>query len=105
MGNGDSPTLNCDLPQQEQPPVPEQGSRAVAFTQYLPVLGVHDLFSKDSQGGKDSPRPFCTGSRAAGGGVQILRTHVVPTMAAEILQWGWETPLGPNRGPTSGITW
>lgn len=70
MDNSDSPTLNCDLPHQEQPPVPKRGSRAVAFTQYLSVLGVHDLgvHPKDSQGGKDSPRPFCTGSRAAGGG-------------------------------------
>lgn len=85
---------------------------AVAFTQHLSVLGVHNLFLKGSQGGKDSPRTFCDRSRAAGGDgtgrgtMRILRSHVVPLQAAaETMQWGWETPPGPSQGPTSGITW
>ena len=46
MDDGDSPALSCDLPLQEQPPVPKHGSRAAAFTQRLPVLGVHDISNR-----------------------------------------------------------
>lgn len=60
-----------------------------AFTRQLPLLGVHQLFPKRlSQGGGDSPGPFCAGSRVDGqeGCEHQGATLSSPQAAAKTLQ-------------------
>lgn len=63
--DGGSPALGCHLPHHW----------AVAFTWHLPVLGARDLFPKGFQRGKDSPRPFCTGTEQSEWGLNVKEPH------------------------------
>jgi len=102
MDDGGSPALRCALPCQEQPPSPEQSSGAAAFTRCLGV------------GGKDSPRPFWAGSRAAVAGYERGGATLSPPPQQLKHCNGVGSPpwdptkdpptVGSNEGPTSGTT-
>lgn len=98
--DGGSPALGCHLPHR----------RAVAFTWHLPVLGARDLFPKGFQRGKDSPRPFCTGTEQSEWGLNVKEPHC-PYHRQQLKHCNrvgtrahtHTLPPRPSQGPTPGV--